>query len=260
MQLTYDRYLKISELINLQVPLSEGPEHDETLFIIVHQIYELWFKQLIHELGYLQTVCVENRPAQALSTLKRILAIFRTIIQQVEVLETISPLSFLSFRGRLDSASGFQSIQFRVIEFILGQKNPQKVSHIPKESVSYTLLNEHLHRPTLWDSFLQLLKKNNYPVPDLVLTRDVTQPYLGSTEVQTILIDIYKTNPIMMQLCEYFIDLDAALQEWRYRHIKMVERTIGNKPGTGGSSGVNYLKGTLSAQLFPDLWAIRSSF
>ncbi len=255
--LTYANYLKLDELLALQQPLSSGPEHDETLFIIIHQVYELWFKEVLHELDYLQKLLQRGDITLALHTLKRVLTILKIMVAQLDILETMTPLEFLSFRERLESASGFQSHQFRELEFVLGLKDRKTVDHFPPDSAGRQRLEARYARPTVWDAFLGYLARGGYAVPPELLERDVRRPVEPSPEVQDILIDIYRNNPLLSQLGERLVDLDEGLQEWRYRHVKMVQRTIGARRGTGGSAGVEYLATTLSKPVFPDLWAIR---
>jgi len=256
--ITYSSYLKIDELLSLQEPLSEGPEHDEMLFIVIHQVYELWFKQVLHELQRLQRMLEGNDTPAALGTFKRILTILKTLVGQVDVLETMTPIEFSSFRDRLASASGFQSAQFREVEFVLGHKNMAMARHHPDDSPGRLRLQALLHEPTLYDSFLLYLAANGYPVPVHLLERDVSRSIEPSPELQELLLGVYRQDPERAMVCERFVDLDEGLQEWRYRHVKMVERTIGHKPGTGGSEGANYLRSTLFQPLFADLWAIRN--
>jgi tryptophan 2,3-dioxygenase len=258
MPLTYSRYLKIRELLALQQPRSAEPEHDEMLFIIIHQTYELWFKQLLHEIDYAKNLLAQNDVPRVLHTLKRILTILKTLVGQVDILETMTPLEFLTFRDYLDSASGFQSFQFRELEFVLGYKRESSVRHYPGESLGRARLEARYTQPGLWDSFLHFLAREAYEIPADQLERDVTQPVIANEAVQAVLIHIYRHNPLLADVCERLVDLDEGIQEWRYRHVKMVERTIGNKKGTGGSSGVGYLQTTLGRPLFPDLWAIRT--
>src|SRR5713226_3202051 len=258
MALTYSQYLKLDELLSLQRPLSAGPEHDETLFIIIHQVYELWFKELVHEFDYLRQLLPRRDAPRALHTLKRILTVLKVVVAQIDVLETMTPLEFLSFRDRLESGSGFQSHQFREIELALGLKDRRNVEHYPAGSAARARLEARYARPTLWDSFLRYLAHEGCPVPPEQLGRDVTRPIEPSAALQRALVELYRTNPLATQLCERLVDLDEGLQEWRYRHVKMVERTIGSKGGTGGSAGAAYLRETLFKPLFPDLWAIRS--
>jgi len=256
--LTYSRYLCLDELLALQRPVSEGPEHDETLFIVVHQVYELWFKQILHELGLLRRRLAGDDQPGVLSTLKRILTILKTLVAQVDVLETMTPVSFASFRQRLESASGFQSLQFRLLEFALGRKDAGAVASQPVGSDARRRLEEGIAETDVFAAFLAFLARRGLPVPERVLDRDPRAPVVDSPEVQEVLLGIYRSDPALAQVCERLVDLDEGIQEWRYRHVKMVERTIGSKPGTGGSSGVEYLRTTLFRPLFPDLWAIRS--
>ncbi len=257
--LTYSSYLMLDELLALQRRLSDPVEHDEMLFIVIHQVYELWFKQVNHELVELQKNLERDDAATALAGFNRVRMILKTLVAQVDVLETMSPVSFSSFRDRLESASGFQSAQFREMEFLLGAKSGKTVRHHPPGSPGRERLEELLARPTLYDSFLRYLARNGYPIPAAVLERDFRRTLEPSPEVQAILVEIYRTDHLATMVCERMVDLDEGLQEWRYRHVKMVERTIGAKPGTGGSAGAGYLKTTLFQPLFADLWAIRSA-
>jgi len=260
MELTYSRYLKIDELTELQQLYSKPKEHDEMLFIIIHQTYELWFKQIIHEIDYLVKRLQENDVMTAIKTQKRINTILKVIVHQVDILETMTPLEFLSFRDYLHSASGFQSYQFRELEFMLGNKNAKVLERFAKSSKAYKSVYRRYNEKTLWDYFLKFLTLNDYPVPQDVLNRDLTKPIEPNKKIQELLLNIYKFSPIIVTLCELLVDFDEGMQEWRYRHVKMVERTIGAKTGTGGSEGVKYLQGTLFKPLFQDLWIIRSEF
>jgi tryptophan 2,3-dioxygenase len=258
MALTYGSYLRLHELLELQTPVSDGPEHDETLFIIVHQVYELWFKEIIHELRRMQTLLEAGDDVRAQHTLKRVLTILKVLVAQLDVLETMTPLEFLTFRDRLETGSGFQSYQFRALEFMLGVKARAAVDHYAEGTIERRLLEELHARPSIWDSFLAYLHRIGYDVPESDLRRDVREPVSASPELQQLLIRIYRTDPSTAGLCERYVDLDEGVQEWRYRHVKMVERTIGAKPGTGGSAGAEYLRRTLFRPAFPDLWEIRS--
>jgi len=258
MTVTYSSYLKLDELLSLQQPRSGELEHDETLFVIIHQVYELWFKEVLHELDYLQERLRANDTPIAAATLKRILTILKTLVAQIDVLETITPLSFLAFRDRLESGSGFQSAQFREIEFILGKKGRPSFERYPEESKARAQVERRFNQPTLWDAFLHYLAANKYRVPDTLLKRDFSRVHEPSPDVQRILIEVYRQNPNVAQIAERLVDLDEGFMEWRYRHVKMVQRTIGTKPGTGGSAGAEYLLTTLNQPAFPDLWAIRS--
>ncbi|HEU5359347.1 MAG TPA: tryptophan 2,3-dioxygenase family protein [Gemmatimonadales bacterium] len=255
---TYSEYLKINELLELQRPLSDGPEHDEMLFIVIHQVYELWFKQVLHEIGHLESLLGRNDGHRAQHTLKRILTILKVMVGQLDVLETMTPLEFLSFRDRLDSGSGFQSFQFRELEFVLGWKDPKALERYPAGGAARRRLEGRLAAPALWDAFLRYLAANGVAVPKTDLARDVTRKVEPSADLRRVLVEMYRHRPELAALCERMVDLDEGLMEWRYRHVKMVQRTIGTRRGTGGSDGAEYLKTTLDKPLFPDLWAIRT--
>jgi len=255
---TYGSYLHVDELLSLQQPRSEGPEHDEMLFIVIHQVYELWFKQLLHELDRVSQLLAAGDAYRAQHTLKRILTILKVMVAQLDILETMTPLEFQSFRARLEAASGFQSDQFRQLEFALGAKNPHALSRFAEGTRARTALEQRYGAPTVWDAFLRHLAREGYTIPDTQLTRDVTSLVEPSSGVQAALVTIYRTDAKNAELCERLVDLDEGVQEWRYRHVKMVERTIGTKSGTGGSSGAEYLRNTVGRPLFPDLWAIRT--
>jgi len=255
---TYSSYLKIDELLSLQQPRSEGPEHDEMLFIVIHQVYELWFKELLHEFDRVRRLLEDDEPHRAQHTLKRILTILKVMVAQLDILETMTPLEFFSFRQRLEAASGFQSDQFRQIEFLLGEKSERVIRRFPQGSRAAAALERRYHEPTLWDAFLRYLSREGYNVPEPLLTRDVVAAVEASADLQRILVEIYRRDTKNAELCERLVDLDEGIQEWRYRHVKMVERTIGAKPGTGGSAGAAYLRETIGRPAFPDLWEIRS--
>lgn len=260
MALTYGKYLHLDQLLDAQHPLSEGPEHDEMLFIVIHQVYELWFKQILHEATRLGAALEGGDTHQVLATLKRVLTILKTLVGQIDVLETMTPMSFNSFRERLDTASGFESAQFRQFEFALGHKRQSALAHYPKGSSERRSLQTCLDSPSLWDHFLRYLANHGYAIPDDLLQRNFAEPTQPSEKVQKALIKIYQEAPLLALVCEHLVDLDEGIQEWRYRHVKMIERTIGSKGGSGGSSGAEYLKSTLFRPVFPDLWAIRVHF
>ena len=255
---SYAEYLKVNELLALQSPLSEGPEHDEMLFIVIHQVYELWFKEILHELDHLQELLSRSDGAHAGKTLKRILTILKVMVAQLDILETMTPLEFLSFRDRLEAGSGFQSYQFRELEFALGWKDPKALERYPAGSEVHRRLERRLKSASLWDSFLHHLASSGVPVPRTDLDRDVTRRVESSPVLREALITVYRSQPALAELCERLLDLDEGLMEWRYRHVKMVQRTIGTRRGTGGSAGADYLLATLNQPLFPDLWAIRT--
>ena len=256
---TYERYLHVDALLSLQQPRSDPAEHDEMLFIVIHQVYELWFKELLHELDRVVTLLRRDEPHRSQHTFKRILTILKVLVAQLDILETMTPLEFLSFRARLEAASGFQSSQFRELEFILGVKSVAAVQRFPEGSRGRLALERRLGEPTVWDAFLQYLSREGYPVPVPQLSRDAAAPVQPSPDVQQVLLDVYRRDPKNTEICERLVDLDEGFAEWRYRHARMVERTIGTRRGTGGSSGAEYLRSTLGNHLFPDLWAIRGS-
>ena len=255
---TYSNYLQLDKLLGLQREDSPDYEHDQMLFIIIHQVYELWFKQILFEADYLRQALFADDKSRALHTLRRILTILKTCVSQVDVIETMTPLDFLTFRDKLESASGFQSFQFREVEFLMGYKRPGVFANYEQDSPHWQRLKMRFDQPTLWDAFLNYLSQNGHPVPEKHLQRDVTRPVEASAEIQEVLIALYRNDSANVRVCERLIDLDEGFQEWRYRHVKMVERTIGTKRGTGGSSGVHYLSSTLFKPFFPDLWAIRT--
>ena len=257
-KLDYDGYLRITELLQLQRPLSSPEEHDETLFIIIHQVYELWFKQMLHEGDHLVRNFGDDDQPTACATLRRMLTILKTMVAQIDVLETMSPVSFQSFRSFLESSSGFQSAQFREFEFLLGHKRPAPLSNYPDDSPQRRRLEERLAMPSIWDGFCGWLRTRGFTVPSEVIDHEPTAAVEPSPELQAELVRIYHEHPTERTVCELLVDLDEGIQEWRYRHVKMVERTIGSLQGTGGSAGAAYLRNTLFRSLFPDLWEIRS--
>jgi len=259
MSVTYRSYLRVPELLALQSPLSDPEEHDELLFIVVHQVYELWFKVVLHELDHVRNLLDKGETHRAAATLKRVLTILKVLVAQLDILETMTPVQFESFRDRLESSSGFQSAQFRALEFILGRKRAAIVHTVGTGADEQAALQRRLAEPTLWDSFVRFLAKQGYAIPDRVLSRNVMDPPTADVEVQKTLVLVYRSDPELANFCERLVDLDEGMQEWRYRHMKMVERTIGMKRGTGGSAGVSYLAATLAHRAFPDLWAIRAS-
>jgi len=256
--LTYTSYLAVDDLLKLQKPLSDGPEHDEMLFIIIHQTYELWFKQLIHEFQQAQRALESGDTYYALSILGRIRTIMKVCVAQVDILETMTPLQFNAFRGYLSSSSGFQSAQFRMVEAILGRRDSRMAGHLPPDI--QTEIAEITSGNSIWDSFLDYLTKRGYSLPAEVVGRDKSIAYESSAAVQDVLLTVHQKDPESAMVSERLVDIDEGIQEWRYRHVKMVERTIGHKMGTGGSSGVEYLASTLFNPVFKDLWEIRSRF
>jgi tryptophan 2,3-dioxygenase len=246
----------LGDILGAQRPRSE--EHDELLFIVIHQVYELWFKQLIHESRHAQERLEAGSGPQAMHTMRRVRAILKTVVSQLDVLETLTPVQYAGFRDRLDTASGFQSAQFRELEAIFGRRAPEVLSSYEPSGAEYRRIEAAISRPSVFDSFLAYLSRRGWDVPAAALNRDVRQPIAPDDALQSLLVGVYLDDGEEAQVAERLLDLDEGLQEWRYRHVKMVERTIGDKRGTGGSSGATYLRGTLFQPLFPDLWAVRS--
>ncbi len=238
-------------------PNSGVAEHDETLFIIIHQVYELWFKQILHELDHIVACLEVDRVGAARNHLKRVLKILKTLVGQIDVLETMTPAEFASFRDFLANASGFQSAQFRELEFLLGIKDRIDLDWFT--GAEGERLRARYDSPTLWDAFVGFLARDGFDVPSEVLDRDVREPIAESVELQRQMVERYGDERFA-GLCETLTDLDEGLQEWRYRHVMMVRRTIGTKMGTGGSDGASYLATTLFTPAFPDLWSIRTAF
>ena len=256
--LTYTSYLAVDELLKLQRPLSAGPEHDEMLFIIIHQTYELWFKQLIHEFQEAQSALESGDSHYSLAILGRIRTILKVCVTQIDILETMTPLQFNAFRSYLSSSSGFQSAQFRMVEALLGRRDSKMAGHLPPDIQEQ--IKVITSKNSVWDSALAYLAKRGHAIPTDVLDRNKSESYAANQSVQAVLLEVHRNDPESAMVCERLVDIDEGLQEWRYRHVKMVERTIGHKMGTGGSSGAGYLASTLFNPTFPDLWEIRSSF
>jgi tryptophan 2,3-dioxygenase len=262
MALTYASYLKLEPLLELQEPRSTPPEHDEMLFIVIHQVYELWFKLLLHELDKIKADFSANDLYGAIHTFKRCRTVMKTLVGQLDILETMTPMSFSSFRDRLETASGFQSAQFRELEFVLGQKRSDLdfAALYGKNSRGFAALQRRLNERTVIDYFNEFLAQRGAAIPAWLLQRDAKPSNAPNAQVQTEILTLYRRHPELAILFELMTDFDEGLQEWRYRHVKLVERTIGNKKGTGGSLGVEFLKKSLFQPVFADLWAIRHEF
>ncbi len=255
--LTYGNYLDLEKLLTLQNPRSTPAEHDEMLFIIIHQTYELWFKQLLHEFEKIKQDFSGGDLFGAIHSFKRTRTIMKTLVGQIDILETMTPSSFSSFRDRLDTASGFQSVQFRELEFLLGYKRSSAMAHVKPDFPGADRLRGRLTERTVIDHFYDFLQSRGATIPESLRNRDITQANEPNEEVQREILRLYKHSPDVSILLELMTDFDEGLQEWRYRHIKLVERTIGAKKGTGGSLGVPFLKESLFKPIFADLWAIR---
>jgi len=255
--LTYSRYLQLEALLGLQAPLSDPPQHDEMLFIVIHQVYELWFKLVLFEVDRAGRELSANDLWGAVATFKRLRTILKTLVGQLDVLETMTPTSFLAFRDRLESSSGFQSAQFRALEFALGVKRPEMLAHYATEGALQDQIARRLGEPSLVDHLYDFLAARGVAIPAALRAKPVAQPTVANEDIQAALVRLFRGAPDVAALLELMTDFDEGLQEWRYRHVKMVERTIGNKKGTGGSAGAEYLRATLFRPIFPDLWAIR---
>jgi tryptophan 2,3-dioxygenase len=255
--LTYANYLDLEKLLTLQKPRSTPAEHDEMLFIVIHQTYELWFKELLHEVEKIESDFSAGDLFGAIHSFKRTRTIMKTLVGQVDILETMTPSSFSSFRDRLETASGFQSVQFRELEFLLGYKRKSALAQVLPDFPGADRLQQRVGERTVIDHFYDFLATRGAQIPADLKNRDITQPNEPNEQVQRVILRLYKSSPEVTILFELMTDFDEGLQEWRYRHIKLVERTIGAKKGTGGSPGVPFLKESLFKPMFHDLWAIR---
>jgi len=255
-RVTYSSYLRLDQLLAAQQPRSS--EHDELLFIVIHQVYELWFKQLLHEFGRLQVLLESGDTTHATRTLRRALAILKIVVAQLDVLETMTPTQFTKFRDWLGTSSGFESAQFRELEGVLGRREEMMVAQYAQDSPERERIEAAMSRPSVFDSFVSYLTGQGYDVPAEISGRDVREPVEGSDGMQQVLKRVYDDDGDAVAVSELLVDLDEGMQEWRYRHVKMVERTIGGRTGTGGSAGATYLRTTLGKPIFPDLWAMRS--
>ena len=255
-EMTYGEYLRIPELLSLQ-RLQSGSEHDELLFITIHQVYELWFQQILHELDRLAEWMDADELVRGSHQLVRVLKILKTMVGQLDVLETMTPLEFLSFRDFLGNSSGFQSVQFRELEFLLGHRARHHLDRF-EGTDDHARLAARWEAPSLWQHSLALLDRRGFDVPDGALTTTPGESTSPDEGVQDALVAAYRGDDELREFCELLTDMDEGLMEWRYRHVVMVMRTIGTKQGTGGSSGAEYLRSTLFQPVFPDLWAIRA--
>jgi tryptophan 2,3-dioxygenase len=258
-ELTYAGYLQLPTLLSAQQPVSD--HHDEMLFIVQHQVTELWLKQLIHELRSAIALVTADDLSPALKRLARVKAIQRQMFEQWSVLETLTPVEYVQFRDSLGKASGFQSPQYRTVEFLLGNKNPQMLAVFAHDAVLHDALLADLRSPSLYDAFLHFLARHGHDVPPAVLDRDVAQPYAADPGVTEVLRRIY-ADPHQhwdaYEMCEELVDVEESFQLWRFRHLKTVERIIGFKRGTGGSSGAGFLQKALELTFFPELLDVRT--
>ncbi|MGN9846975.1 tryptophan 2,3-dioxygenase [Nonomuraea sp. H19] len=256
-QLTYASYLEIDRLLDTQRPRSRA--HDEMMFIVVHQVYELWFKLLLHELTCLQERLEAGDSGPALHTLRRCVTVLQVAVDQMDVMDTLSPAQFAGFRDCLGSASGAQSAQFRELEAVLGARDRMALEHYEKGCAERLRIEAAMNRPPLLDSFLCYLSLQGYPVPAEVLRRNPALPFEATQRVREVLVQVNQDDLVPAQVAEGLLDLDQLLQEWRYRHSKMVQRMIGARRGTGGTSGAAHLRTTWATPAFPVLWEVRGA-
>jgi tryptophan 2,3-dioxygenase len=260
-QMTYAEYLQLERLLSTQVPRTQPPHHDEMLFIIQHQTSELWMKLLIHELtaciGYVQSDKLEP----SFKIFARVGNIQRMLFEQWSVLETLTPTEYLEFRGELGHASGFQSFQYRAVEMLLGAKDAKALGPFKHAPAQYAELERLLESPSLYDEFLRHLARKGHPVPEDRVTRDWRLPYERSEAVVQVFRRIYENTEKYWdayEMCEKLVDVEERFQLWRFRHMMTVMRIIGWRQGTGGSSGVPFLRRALDASFFPELWDVRT--
>lgn len=259
--LSYNKYLRVADLIGLQECLSDPAHHDELLFITIHQTYELWFKQILHEIDASICQMNEDRAAAAARSIHRVVEIEKILVKQIHTLETMTPISFLEFRDELNPASGFQSMQFREIEFSSGLKDEGIFNNFRDDEFAYRRLRTRMEGPTLGDAFFALLMRRGYDAPadDASLDEEARRRLYGKrTRAVLEVITHFEDRYEEFQLAERLIEHDEHFSLWRAHHIKMVERMVGTKRGTGGSEGVGYLRTTLDQKFFPELWEART--
>lgn len=259
--MSYGQYLNLDQLLGAQQPVSEPEHHDELLFIIQHQAAELWLKLVLHELRTAREHLAGDRLQPALKGLARVKHIQHTLTEQWSVLATLTPSEFAQFRGFLGKSSGFQSYQYRAVEFILGNKNAEMLEVFRHDEHAHALLSGLLGQPSIYDEFLRHLARRGYPIPAPLLKRDVSRAHTYAPELVPVFRKIYESaaeNWEAYEACEELVDLEENFQFWRFRHLKTVERTIGFKRGTGGSSGVPFLRDALDLTFFPELYAVRT--
>jgi tryptophan 2,3-dioxygenase len=259
--LSYNSYLKVQDLIGLQECLSAPQHHDELLFITVHQAYELWFKQILHEIDAAVRLMNEDRLGAAVRAVRRIVEIEKLLIDQIHILETMTPISFLGFRDELNPASGFQSMQFREIEFASGLKQENILNEFQSDEFAFGRLQARVEAPSVGDAFYAALQRRGLDAPVLSSTSDESErkkAYGKRTQAVLEILTHFEERYEEFQLTEALLEHDEYFSLWRYHHIKMVERMVGTKRGTGGSEGVGYLRTTLDKKFFPELWEART--
>jgi tryptophan 2,3-dioxygenase len=260
-RMSYGSYLQLDRLLSAQVPITDPEHHDEMLFIIQHQTSELWLKLMRHELLSARSLIANDDLQIALKRIARVKHIQRQLTEQWSVLATLTPTEYAQFRGYLGNASGFQSYQYRAVEFLLGNKNAGMLRVFESNPEAHEMLETLLNEPSVYDEFLRYLARHGHHVPQSVLERDVTKGYAMNEELIETFRRIYE-NPeehwLEYETCEEFVDLEDNFQLWRFRHVKTVLRIIGTKRGTGGSSGVGFLQKALDLTFFPELFAVRT--
>lgn len=260
-KMSYGSYLALDELLSAQHPISQPEHHDEMLFIIQHQTSELWLKLVLHELRAVRRALIADDLRVAMKGIARIKHIQRSLTEQWSVLATLTPSEYAQFRGDLGSSSGFQSYQYRAVEFMLGNKNAGMLKVFAAHPEAHALLTEALEQTSVYDEFLRLLARRGFAVPAELLDRDFTQAHVFSEELVQLYREVYE-DPArywdLYEACEELVDLEDNFQLWRFRHMKTVLRTIGMKTGTGGSSGVGFLQRALELTFFPELFAVRT--
>lgn len=258
--MSYGDYLGLDQLLSAQHPLAQPPQHDELLFIIQHQTSELWLKLVLHELRAARANLQADELGAALKQLARVKHIQSTLTEQWSVLATLTPSEYAQFRSFLASSSGFQSYQYRAVEFLLGNKNAAMIPVFDHDPQAQEMLRTLLHEPSLYDAFVALLARRGFDVPAELLDRDWSQPWVRSDALVEVFRLVY-ADPHehwdVYETCEELVDLEDNFQLWRFRHLKTVERIIGSAPGTGGSSGVPFLRKALELTFFPELYAVR---
>ncbi|MDX6271079.1 MAG: tryptophan 2,3-dioxygenase [Acidobacteriota bacterium] len=259
--LSYNKYLRVADLIALQDCLSDPAHHDELLFITIHQTYELWFKQILHEIDAAVALMNEDRAFAASRALARVVEIEKVLVSQIHILETMTPISFLGFRDELNPASGFQSMQFREIEFASGLKDPGTLDNFREDEFAAARLQTRFDAPTLSEAFYALLRRRGLDAPADSAALDEPERarrYQARTHAVLEVLTHFEQRSEEFGLSEMLIAHDEYFSLWRSHHVKMVERMVGTKPGTGGSEGVGYLRTTLDLRFFPELWEART--
>src|SRR5688572_16710437 len=260
-RLSYGGYLQLDTLLSAQKPLSDPPHHDEMLFIVQHQVAELWLKLVIHELRAAIACLQQDRLGAMQKILARVKQVQKQLHEQWSVLETLTPADYLQFRDILGPASGFQSLQYRLVEFLLGNKNADMTKVFAHDEPGSAALAQALHAPSLYDEYLRHLSRRGYAIPAHLVERDWSQPHARDAALIPVFKTIYEdatTHWDAYAVAEQLVDIEVSFQIWRFRHMKAVERIIGYRKGTGGSSGVGFLKQAMDLTFFPELFDVRT--